>query len=377
MHGLGGMEAITWDLACALAALGARISVITTMIPNLPKCFRESGVEVVALPASPGRYSASWWSASSRYLATQNPHDVAAILSVSAAGFGLLPLKHRFPATRFVMQAHGTSWDEVRSKWRGGGAKALASSLRNLTWLPRDMIAYRKFDMVVAVGEAVMAALGKPPISAVLPETKRCLIPNGIDQSLFIAASASRDQLRATHGVATAAPVFISAARLHPQKGGAQALRAFAGLAAKQPDAHYWIAGEGPEQARLQALAVELGIAGQVAFLGRLKRPDLARFLQLADVFVYLGSRIEVGLPLNILEALAAGLPVVASDHLAPPATPGIFLARPDDAAAAALRLGEAARWPVQPRRSLLPPKYDLRHCARSYLNLLVQEPQR
>ena len=376
MHGLGGMETITWDLAGALAALGAGISVITTTIPNFPERFSASGMDVVALPAASGRYSTSWWAASAHYLATQNPHAVAAVLSVSAAGFALLPLKRHFPATRFIMQAHGTSWDEIRSKWRGGGARAIASSLRNLAWLPRDMHAYQKFDTVVAVGEAVMASLGKPLFRAVLPQAKRCLIPNGIDQTLFTPAAAVRERLRADRGIAAAAPVFISAGRLHPQKGFAEALQAFAALAAKQPDALYWIAGDGPEQASLQALARELGVAAQVTFLGRLERPDLARFLQAADVFVYLGSRIEVGLPLTILEALAAGLPVVASDHLVARTTPDLFLVRPDDAGAAGLRLAEAARGAVRSRRSLLPPQYDLRHCARSYLDLLIPRTQ-
>ena len=376
MHGLGGMETITWDLAGALAALGARVSVVTTKIRDFPEKFHSSGVDVVALPVTAGRYSASWWTASSRYLAAQDRHDVAAVLSVSAAGFGLLPLRRGLPATRFVMQAHGTSWDEIRSKWRGGGAKAMVSSLRNLAWLAKDLSAYRKFDMVVAVGEAVMASLNKPPFRAVLPPAKRCLIPNGIDQTLFAPAAEVRGRLRADRGIAAAAPVFISAGRLHPQKGCAQALRAFAALAARRPDALYWIAGDGPERARLQACATALGIGGQVTFLGRLERPELARLLQAADVFVYLGSRIEVGLPLTILEALAAGLPVVASDHLASPDTPGLFLARPDDATAAASRLEEAAHGALQPRRSLLPPRYDLRHCARSYLDLLVPRPQ-
>ncbi len=375
MHSLGGMEMLVWDLARGLARLGARVGVVTTSIPGYPPEFAEAGVDVAALDGTPpGRYSPHWWRASASYLAKQSPADIAAVLSVSAAGFALLRLKSRFPGTRFVMQAHGTSWDEIRSKWRGGGLRGKITSLRNLAWLPKDIRAYRQFDQVVAVGDTVMASFGRPPLRAVLPPCRRRLIQNGIDTEIFSPDAQVRVLLRARHPAPAAARVIVSVSRLHPQKGGAAALRAFAEYAAQAAsggtETAYWIIGEGPERQRLAAQAQELGVAPLVRFLGHQDRRELAGYLRAADVFLFLGSRIEVGLPLNVLEALACGLPVVLAAHLISESWPGLFPVQADDAGlVAALR---AAASNGGERRSLLPAAFELRHCLRAYLDLLA-----
>jgi glycosyltransferase involved in cell wall biosynthesis len=288
-----------------------------------------------------------------------------------------LRLKSAFPAARFVMQAHGTSWDEVRSKWRGGGLRGKITSLRNLAWLPKDMRAYRRFDQVVAVGDAVMASFARPPLSAVLPPSRRRLIQNGIDTEIFAPDPQARAILRARHHVPGAARVIVSVSRLHPQKGGAEALRAFARHAAEAArdgaETVYWIIGEGPERGRLQALAQELGVAALVRFLGHQDRRELAGYLRAADIFLFLGSRIEVGLPLNVLEALACGLPVVLAAHLISECWPGLFPATADDPERACAQLGAAAAaFAGAERRSLLPAAFELRHCLRAYLDLLA-----
>jgi glycosyltransferase involved in cell wall biosynthesis/SAM-dependent methyltransferase len=105
-------------------------------------------------------------------------------------------------------------------------------------------------------------------------------------------------------------PVVLTLARLQPQKGLSTLLRAAVAL----PEVAIAIAGEGPQRQELQAEAGELGIEDRVVFLGF--REDTAALLASADVFV-LPSEHE-GLPLALLEAMAAGRPVVAT------AIPGI-----------------------------------------------------
>jgi glycosyltransferase involved in cell wall biosynthesis len=99
--------------------------------------------------------------------------------------------------------------------------------------------------------------------------------------------------------------VVLTPARLHPQKGHAYLLRA----AVQVPGATFVLAGDGPLRAELEAEARDLGIAGRCVFLGQ--RADVPALLAAADLFV-LPSLFE-GLPVSVLEAMAAELPVVAT----------------------------------------------------------------
>jgi Glycosyltransferase len=101
---------------------------------------------------------------------------------------------------------------------------------------------------------------------------------------------------------------YLAIGRLAPQKNFAMLLRAFARSA--RPHDRLTVAGDGSQRSALEQLAVNLGIAGQVRFLGH--QPSVEPFLAEADVFV-LSSDYE-GLPGVVVEALAAGLPVLATD---------------------------------------------------------------
>lgn len=101
---------------------------------------------------------------------------------------------------------------------------------------------------------------------------------------------------------------YLAAGRLVPQKNFALALRAFA--RARRPGDILTIAGEGPERRHLERLAAELGIGGQLRLPGH--QGSLDGLLAQADALV-LSSDYE-GLPGVVVEALAAGLPIVATD---------------------------------------------------------------
>ncbi|HEU5102196.1 MAG TPA: glycosyltransferase [Roseiflexaceae bacterium] len=116
------------------------------------------------------------------------------------------------------------------------------------------------------------------------------------------------------HGASTAGasladdsnlPSVLTVARLDEQKGLDYLLAA----AALIPDARFFVAGDGPERARLEAYARALGLDDRVAFLGY--RSDIPDLLSNCDLFV-LPSLFE-GLPLSILEAMVAGKPVITS----------------------------------------------------------------
>jgi glycosyltransferase involved in cell wall biosynthesis len=99
--------------------------------------------------------------------------------------------------------------------------------------------------------------------------------------------------------------VVLTPARLHPQKGHTYLLAA----AVKIPDATFVLAGDGPLRAELEAHARNLGVTDRCVFLG--DRTDVPDLLAAADLFV-LPSLFE-GLPVSVLEAMAAERPVVAT----------------------------------------------------------------
>ena len=112
---------------------------------------------------------------------------------------------------------------------------------------------------------------------------------------------------------------FVQACRLIEKKGLDDALHAFARFAQTRPGARFTIAGEGPLLAELERLCGELGVRDRVRFAGFLKGPDLCHLYHEAHVFVH-PSRItsdgnQEGIPNSMLEAMATGLPVIATQH--------------------------------------------------------------
>ena len=144
--------------------------------------------------------------------------------------------------------------------------------------------------------------------------------------------------------VPAGARVLLSVARLTGQKGVDVAVRA---LPLLPDDTVLVVLGEGPERATLEALARELGVADRVFLPGRV--PDVAAWLRRATVFVH-PARWE-GFGLGVLEAMLAGLPVVASrvsslPELVIDGETGV-LVPPDDASALALGVAKALELPL------------------------------
>ena len=127
-------------------------------------------------------------------------------------------------------------------------------------------------------------------------------IPNGVDLARF--ADASPAYLPSGQG-----PVIGTVAALRPEKNLSRLIRAFAAIRARRT-ARLVIVGDGPERSELEQLARTEGIADDVVFAGHTTKPEAwyARF----DVFA-LSSDTEQ-MPLSLLEAMAAGLPVVCTD---------------------------------------------------------------
>jgi glycosyltransferase involved in cell wall biosynthesis len=103
-------------------------------------------------------------------------------------------------------------------------------------------------------------------------------------------------------------PRIVMVARFEPQKDHATLIRALGGLSAQSW--HLDLIGEGPGMPAMRALAAKLGIADRIRWLGQ--RMDVQRLLAEAQVATLITN--WEGLPLSILEAMRAGLPVVASD---------------------------------------------------------------
>jgi glycosyltransferase involved in cell wall biosynthesis len=138
-----------------------------------------------------------------------------------------------------------------------------------------------------------------------LPSAKVCVIPNGVDGERF--AQAAPADLT-PFGIPRGSRVLLFVGRLDPQKGPLELLEASAELLTEFPDLHVLMVGDGPLATQLRAWTHERNLDARIHFAGR--QADVASLMRAADLFV-LPSRWE-GLPNVVLEAMAAGTPVVA-----------------------------------------------------------------
>ena len=149
----------------------------------------------------------------------------------------------------------------------------------------------------------VCAALEDVLVDLGLPKGKVTVLRNGVDLELF--RPLPREPLRAALGLV--GPTLLSVGYLIERKGHHLVIEAMASL----PGHRLLVVGEGPERAALEALALRLGVADRVRFLGSVPHDRLAEIYAAADLLVLASSR--EGWANVLLEAMACGTPVVAT----------------------------------------------------------------
>ncbi len=172
-------------------------------------------------------------------------------------------------------------------------------------WL-RNQFLIAAYDQVICLSESLEEdarrhGLGRAALTS---------IGNGVDISQFDRTKrGSVSQARAELGIPSSVKLIVSVAVLRAQKGIDRLLRAIVEVRPAVPDLHLLIVGDGVERGPLEQLSRDLGLADVVTFAGF--RNDVARLLSAGDLFVL--PTLWDALPTVVMEAMAAGLPIVAS----------------------------------------------------------------
>lgn len=205
---------------------------------------------------------------------------------------------------------------EVRAFWEDAAADHGSSRPGGLRYrLTRALETYalRRADAVTTICDGLRREL----CARGVPAHKITVVPNAVDAGAFQAFHASHDPVLACTLGLDGHPVIGFIGSFYAYEGLALLLRAMPRLLAAQPALRLLLAGGGPQEAALRALAAQLGIEYAVVFAGRVPHAQVAAYYQLVDICVYprLPMRLtELVTPLKPLEAMAQGRLVVASD---------------------------------------------------------------
>lgn len=142
-----------------------------------------------------------------------------------------------------------------------------------------------------------------------VPRNRIRVIPNALPDDLPAPSTSHRIQLRKALGIHSSEFLWLAVGRFEAAKDYPNLIHAFADVARQRPEGRLWIAGEGPLQEVIHRMVTELKLLEVVRFLGL--RTDVPELLTAADAYV-LSSAWE-GLPNSLMEALALGIPAVAT----------------------------------------------------------------
>lgn len=269
--GTGGAESVTADLAAHLAGAGHDVCVASSGGWRADALARD-GVATLDLPlATRGAGGLLRAAARLRHAARVRPVDVVHAHNVRAS-----------------LAAH------LGTRWGRRGRPPLVTTVHGLadSDYPRAARVLATSDVVVAVSGDVADRLAR----AGLDRGRTTVVENAVPPPSSV--TDQRAAVRAELGVG--GPLVLCVARLAPPKRVDLLLDAWPGV----PAATLVVVGDGPDRAALERRAGD-----RVRFLGT--RPDVGRLLAAADLLVLPSDR--EGLPMAVLEAMAAGVPVVAS----------------------------------------------------------------
>ena len=348
---IGGAEKVLSYLAPALAAQGACVTVVTSALLPRRADSEPGPVAVVRLPTSPARFVGTWLYMRNlaRWFA-RNPVDLAYVSMLKHDAYTAVGMGRRlkFPVV-LRPEGAGATGDLA---WQGWGRFGGAIGRR-----------CRTADAVVALSPAIRAELE----AAGYDPARIHDLPNGVPVPEIPWSPRQGWQ---------EAPVVVFVGRLAPEKNLGMLVAAWPLVREAYPQARLVLVGEGPERANLEAQIGRLGMHGAIELAG--PKSDPTPLLRSADLFV-LPSR-EEGMSVALLEAMALGVPAVASDipgnrGLVDHGEHGLLFAPGDPKAAAAAILAawadpEAALLRAGAARRRVVERYSIEAMARGHLAL-------
>lgn len=290
----GGAGNASANLARCLADMGHTVTVATSRFSNLPQREQNGNLTVIRMPALRRRLDRSDVFEQFIFILTASFSTLGLVRRLkpdaTLAFFGMpsgavawvLKKQHHIP---YIVSLRGGDVPGFRPYDFGFYHKLIAPLLRVL---------WGHASAVVANSDGLRDLALKFDARFEIP-----VIPNGVDLELY-----KPDPPK------NASPQIFSVGRIVHQKGLDLALHALSGL--KDLEWEWHIAGDGPQMESIQSLARKLGIADRVHFLGWQSREQLIAAYRRSDLFLF-PSRHE-GMPNAVLEAMASGLPVVASN---------------------------------------------------------------
>lgn len=159
------------------------------------------------------------------------------------------------------------------------------------------------YNSIICVSEAVRDSFSDYPQRY---RNKLSVIYNGIDQIPL--PELDKNSARQRLGLPSGVPLFVAAGRLENQKNHSFLIN----VLSKIKGVHVAIAGEGGQRRSLETLARSTGVSDRITFLGRLNQESVRQLLKAADIFIQ--PSLYEGQSNALLEAMYAGLPIIASD---------------------------------------------------------------
>ena len=283
----GGSERIAIRLANRWAEMGRRVTIICGTEKGAARTLVGAGVTV--LSCSPETRRSPWSRAQLGWRMARLVRAAAPDILFSPGNFHLIILAF-LGRQRFTKRPVFVS--KLSNPIRRGGVRRLVRGLADAA----IRLAAAPADMLVAMSPSLLAEARSVFPGHALAEIAEPILEDDI----------AVPQSRAGH---EPAPLILCAARLAPQKDLLTAIRAFAELPVALK-ARLLILGEGPLRGRLEREARRLGVASRVEMPGHV--PDIAPYL--AQAGLYLMSSHYEGYPAVLVEAIAAGVPIVTTD---------------------------------------------------------------
>lgn len=281
----GGAENIILSICQNLDSRRFRASILTTFPARLESNFLADAALRLGIPCDKLRYAHRFSLTSARYfLRYLDEHQIDIVHAHGYRENILAGLGAYYKNIATVSTAHGWITDPVRTQI--------------------DLWALKALHRIIAVSPSVEEKL----LAAGFKKDRVVLLMNGVDVAQF-RKQPPRRSLQEQFGISPETFVVGTAARLSPEKGIADLIRAAQQVVKKCPQVKFLIVGDGPERAALEKLTADLDLQSFVSFAGY--QENVADFYHLMNL--YASPSLQEAMPKSLLEAAACELPIVAT----------------------------------------------------------------